>query len=228
MAGIFVVRGPLLQDPDVRIGWTTPDEPAYPVSYASTLAQANVTWPPFIPCIQDPGKGPKLRRPVRSAGQAISLWRYLSKRGDFAADTCCILNYVAKFPLFSGELRCRSSEARVSRLTGKFDTTASERTWQVAFSVLRWQAGRTEGACRWKNWPINAKAPLPCGVAPRHLHRSLASRTSAVDFVHLLQLPGRVSLVSGRSVGGGSCRALRSLAAGSFSWQPVTSLAPSR
>jgi hypothetical protein len=50
-----------------------------------------------------------------------------SKRGDFAAYTCCALNCVAKFPLFSGELRCRNSEASVSRLIGKFDTTATGR-----------------------------------------------------------------------------------------------------
>ena len=46
------------------------------------------------------------------------------------------LNCEAKFPLFRGELHYRNSEARVSRMTGKFDTTASERKRQVAFLVL--------------------------------------------------------------------------------------------
>lgn len=89
---------------------------------------------------QDRGKGLKSRRPHtvirtdRTLGRA--LWRCLSKRGDFAAYTCCILNCVAKFPLFSGELHCRNPEARVSRLTGKFDTTARRRKRQVANLVL--------------------------------------------------------------------------------------------
>ena len=73
-----------------------------------------------------------------------------SKRGDFAAYTCCALNCVAKFPLFSGELHCRISEARVSRLIGKFDTTATGRKWQVDISVLPWHAWKTDVALRGK------------------------------------------------------------------------------
>lgn len=58
----------------------------------------------------------------------------------------------------------------------------------------------------WKKTPKNAKAPLPRGVAPRHLHWSLASQLSGVDRVHLLHSPGRFPLS-----GFGSCRVLRSL-----------------
>ena len=128
------------------------------------FALANVIWPPLFPVVRT------LQWAHASATGAIrrtsrSLSGCLSTRGDFAAYTYCILNCVAKFPLFCGELHCRNSEARVSRMTGKFDTTATDRKRQVALSVLPLQAAGTQVACRQKR--PNAKAPLPRGVAPR-------------------------------------------------------------
>jgi hypothetical protein len=63
--------------------------------------------------------------------------------GEISPFTCWSLNYGSKFPLFSGELAlARSREARVSRLIGNFDTTASERKWQVAILALLWEVPR--------------------------------------------------------------------------------------
>ena len=70
---------------------------------------------------------------------AIPFGDCLSKRGAFAAYSCFDLNDLAKFPCSAASSLCPAWEARVSRLIGKFDTTASGRKWQVAIWVLLWQ-----------------------------------------------------------------------------------------
>jgi len=147
-----------------------------------------------------------------------------SKRGDFAAYTCCTVNCEAKFPLFSGELHCRNSEASVSRLIGKFDTTATERKWQVAFFGTSVEGGKTEVALPKESAP-KAKAPLPCGVAPRHLHGHWPLGTAVVSAFY--RYPAGFP-----SIGAALWRWLLPGSAffsgcQSYTWQPVTSLAPS-
>jgi hypothetical protein len=194
-----------------------------------------------------------------------SLWRCLSKRGDFAASTWCVFNCEAKFPLFRGELHYRNSGARVSRMTGKFDTTARGRKRQVAFfgtsvagvgtDVASEQFRNTRrlfeciGRCVFlrKTHPCcvlsvytnsetalaakgahKAKAPLPMEWRLGFCTGHWPLGTSTVDLVHLLHMPSQLSLVGGRSFGGGSCRALRALALPMLiPGSPVTSLAPS-
>lgn len=141
----------------------------------------NVTWPPLFPCIPVPCKGfrPEATSVVcRTSRLGPFPFALPSKRGDFAAYTCCDLNCVAKFPLLSGEVALIGyPEARVSRVTGKFDTTASRPKWQVGFLLLPGkESTNRSGSCGKSS--KNAKAPLPRGVAPRHLHWSLASRNN--------------------------------------------------
>jgi len=95
--------------------------------------------------------------------------------GRFRRLHLCILNCEAKFPLFRGELHYRNSEARVSRMTGKFDTTARGRKRQVGFFDTSVAGVGTDEALPSKR-AHKAKAPPPRGVAPRHLDWSLASR----------------------------------------------------
>ena len=129
-----------------------------------------------------------------------------SKRGDFAAYTRCDLNCVAKFPLLSGEVALIGHpEARVSRVTGKFDTTASQPKWQVGFCHLRGRNQQTE-VLSVENSPKMPKRHSPVGWRLGTCTRSLASRSSEVDRVHLLHSPGRFPLS-----GFGSCRVLRSV-----------------
>jgi hypothetical protein len=86
-----------------------------------------------------------------------------SKRGDFAAYTRCDLNCVAKFPLLSGEVALIGHpEARVSRVTGKFDTTASQPKWQVGFCHLRGRNQQTE-VLSVENSPKMPKRHSPVG-----------------------------------------------------------------
>ena len=110
------------------------------------------------------------------------------------------LNCVAKFPLFSGELHCRNSEARVSRLTGKFDTTASAPKWQVAISVLPGHADTT-------GWLSSGKLAHKCQSATPPWDWRLGTCTGhwpleQVRWIcfHLLQVPSRIALIRARFV----------------------------
>jgi len=121
-----------------------------------------------------------------------SLWRCLSKRGDFAA--CNWSNYrCGEVSLFRGELDLvRNPEARVSRSIGKFDTTATGAKRQVAFWVT--PVAREEQAwSRARNPPKMPKRHSPVEVAPRPSNWSLASRTIGPVFGPpvLLQWAGR-------------------------------------
>jgi len=129
----------------------------------------------LYPCTQvtATGKSEAILRPACPATPLAVPFGDAFKTGRFRRLHLLYCELWAKFPLFSGELHCRNSEASVSRLIGKFDTTASEREWQVRVSVLPGQ-GRKR---RWHPRQIpspkrvqKAKAPLPRGVAPRHLH----------------------------------------------------------
>jgi len=71
-----------------------------------------------------------------------SLWRCLSKRGDFALHLLEPELWVEVSFVQRRAALARSREARVSRLIGKFDTTASERKWQVVILALLWEVPR--------------------------------------------------------------------------------------
>ena len=111
------------------------------------------------------GSWQRVHAPANGATcRPASLWRCLSKRGDFAACNWCFYR-CGEVSLFCGEhALIRIPEARVSRSIGKFDTTACGRKRQVAF----WVTSVAQVGQRLKS-PRNAKAPLPRGVAPRHL-----------------------------------------------------------
>ena len=144
---------------------------------------------------------------MRSAGQAIPSGDAFPN-GEISPPTRAeILNCVAKFPLFSGEVAL-NREARVSRLTGKFDSTAREPNRQVNISVLMWKAARQgwdpgekpytpkrHSPLEWRfgtwigHWPLGQTSVVLC-------HRFCCSNPAGFRFF-----------------GGVSCRVLRS-----FGW----------
>jgi len=160
-----------------------------------------------------------LCRASRSRGH--SLWRCLSKRGDFAAYTRCDLNCVAKFPLLRGEVALIGNpEARVSRLIGKFDTTASGPKRQVGFLVLPGHTtGNGGGSCGKVPHKCQSATPLWGGAPAFALVTGLSNKCGGSCPPSAFPRPGSASwrlLFTG----------FRVLSAANLcAWQPVTSLA---
>ena len=159
-----------------------------------------------IACIQDPGKGVERTNatvcpPAIPFGDAFP-------NGEISPFTCWSLNYGSKFPLFSGELAlARSREARVSRLIGKFDTTASERKRQVVILALPWEAPGGEGDCLRKSAPKSRSAtPLwRWRLSSCDGHWPLEQLSVVLPTVSAVARPGSLSCDA-------LCRFLRSLA----------------
>ena len=144
-----------------------------------------------------------------------------SKRGDFAAYTWCDLNCVAKFPFLSGEVALIGHpEARVSRVIGKFDTTASQPKWQVGFLPLPGKPSTNRsGICGKRPQKCQSATPLWGGASALALVTGLSIKWGGscppsafarpVSAQWLWLLPG--SAFSWPPI---------------FTWQPATSLAP--
>jgi len=135
----------------------------------------------LYPCTQvtATGKSEAILRPACPATPLAVPFGDAFKTGRFRRLHLLYCELWAKFPLFSGELHCRNSEASVSRLIGKFDTTASEREWQVRVSVLPGQGRKRRWHPRQIPLPKESKKPKrhsPVGWRLGICTGSLASR----------------------------------------------------